>query len=80
MLKKVFFSDDKNTQHVHNIRCGSIKIDLWCNLNCAFVSFEELSDDRGRPRRITPSEISTILQMIQKQLKAEFNSCFIIHS
>ena len=31
MLKKVLFSDDKNTQHVHNICCSWIKIDLWCN-------------------------------------------------
>ena len=30
-LKKVLSSDDKNTQHVHNICCSWIKIDLWCN-------------------------------------------------
>ena len=30
-LKKVLFSDDKNTQHVHNICCSWIKIDLRCN-------------------------------------------------
>ena len=31
-LKKVLFSDDKNTQHVQdNICCSWIKIDLWCN-------------------------------------------------
>ena len=29
--KKVLFSDDKNTQHVHNICCSCIKIDLRCN-------------------------------------------------
>ena len=27
-LKKVLFIDDKNTQQVHNIWCGWIKIDL----------------------------------------------------
>ena len=31
-LKKVLFSDDKNTQHVQdNICCSWIKIDLWRN-------------------------------------------------
>ena len=30
-LKKVLFSNDKNTQHVHNICCSWIKIDLRCN-------------------------------------------------
>ena len=30
-LKKVLFSDDKNTQHVHNICCSWIKIDLRCS-------------------------------------------------
>ena len=30
-----------------------------------------------RPRRITPSEIPIILDMIRK---FEFNNCFIIHS
>ena len=30
-LKKVLFSDDKNTQHVHNICCSCIKVDMWCN-------------------------------------------------
>ena len=31
MLKKVLFSDDKNTQQVHNICCSGIKIDLQYN-------------------------------------------------
>ena len=30
-LKKVLFSDDKNTQHVHNICCSWIKTDFRCN-------------------------------------------------
>ena len=30
-LKKVLFSDDKNTQHVHNICCSWINTDLRCN-------------------------------------------------
>ena len=40
-LEKVLFSDDKNTQQVHNICCSRIKIDLRCNFIVMRASIDD---------------------------------------
>ena len=61
-------------------------IDRWMNIQQLLNEAEYHCDlknygDRrkcNRPRQLTPSEISIIVQMIDT--KAEFKNCFIIHS
>ena len=44
--EKVLFSDDKNTQYVHNICCSWIKTDLRCNFIVMILTRTGLHTER----------------------------------
>ena len=74
MLKKVLFSDDKNTQH--NICCSWIKIDLRCNFIVMILT------RTGLHRQHTSFNIFTFQKWIEKclELHIYYYMYFIQHA
>ena len=65
-MKKVLFSDDKNTLHVHNICCSWIKIDSRCNFIVMILT------RMGLHRQYTSFNIFIFQKWIEKFLELQY--------